>query len=216
MASPSLPITSDYCPPPSTELRLRRSRHRELQEPSRQAADYSWQMPQWDCQCACEPALELYLRSFRCCTTARTRSFASKARQNGAISRCPSSELASRFRRVSFAPAGKPERGSGQRFERADGRAALSIYSRPNDTGENPATYLRHNLRTDRSELDYSRVARSFFAISSEREGVILYSRCNFARRAIHCFDLTYPQEEKRAWDAVVTRISLSLRPLER
>jgi hypothetical protein len=115
-----------------------------------------------------------------------------------------------------FAPAGKPERGSGQRFERADGRAALSIYSRPNDTGQNPATYLRHNLRTDRSALDYSRVAPSFFAISSEREGVILYSRCNFARRAIHCFDLTYPQEEKRAWDAVVTRISLSLRPLER
>ena len=66
-----------------------------------------------------------------------------------------------------FAPAGKPERGSGQRFERADGRAALSIYSRPNATGENPATYLRRNLRMDRSALDYARVARSFFAISS-------------------------------------------------
>jgi hypothetical protein len=117
-----------------------------------------------------------------------------------------------------FAPAGKSERGSGQRFERADGRAALSIYSRPNDTGEDPATYLKHNLRMDRSRLDYARITRSFFAISSERQGVILYSRCNFsrhARGAIHCFDLTYPQEEKRSWDAVVTRISLSLRPLE-
>ena len=117
-----------------------------------------------------------------------------------------------------FAPAGKPERGSGQRFERSDGRAALSIYSRPNDKGENPATYLRHNLRMDRAALDYVRIARSFFAISSERDGIILYSRCNFssrALRAIYCFDLTYPQEEKRAWDAVVTRISLSLRPLE-
>jgi hypothetical protein len=30
-----------------------------------------------------------------------------------------------------FAPAGKPELGSGQRFERADGRAALSIYTNP-------------------------------------------------------------------------------------
>jgi hypothetical protein len=30
----------------------------------------------------------------------------------------------------------------------------------------------------------------------------------------IHCFDMKYPQEEKRFWDAVVTRISLS-RPLE-
>jgi len=82
----------------------------------------------------------------------------------------------------------------------------------------NPASYLRHNLRMDRAALDYVRIARSFFAISSERDGIILYSRCNFssrALRAIHCFDLTYPQEEKRAWDAVVTRISLSLRPLE-
>jgi hypothetical protein len=45
------------------------------------------------------------------------------------------------------------------------------------------------------------------------------YSRCNFsrsARGAIHCFDLVYPQDEKREWDPVVTRISLSLRPLER
>jgi hypothetical protein len=117
-----------------------------------------------------------------------------------------------------FSPAGKSERGSGQRFERADGRAVLSVYSRPNDAGEDPATYLKHNLRVDRSGLNYARIARSFFAISSERKGVILYSRCNFsghARGAIHCFDLTYPQEEKRSWDAVVTRISLSLRPLE-
>jgi hypothetical protein len=117
-----------------------------------------------------------------------------------------------------FSPAGKPEMGLGQRFERADARAVLSIYSRANEAGETPKTYLRNNLRVDRSALDYVRIARSFFAISSERDGVILYSRCNFsggARGVIHCFDLKYPQQEKRAWDAVVTRISLSLRPLE-
>ena len=117
-----------------------------------------------------------------------------------------------------FSPVGNPEKGLGQRFERADGRAVLSIYSRPNEGGENPTSYLRHNLRLSRSALDYVRVARSFFAISSERDGVILYSRCNFSggtRGAIHCFDLKYPRKEKRSWDAVVTRISLSLRPLE-
>jgi hypothetical protein len=117
-----------------------------------------------------------------------------------------------------FTPAGQPERGLGQRFERADGRAVLSIYARPNEAGESPKTYLRNNLRVARSALDYVRIARSFFAISSERDGVILYSRCNFsggARGVIHCFDLKYPHEEKRSWDAVVTRISLSLRPLE-
>ena len=54
-------------------------------------------------------------------------------------------------------------------------------------------------------------ITRSFFAISSERDDVILYSRCNFfggARGAIHCFDLS-------SWNALVTRISLSPRHLD-
>lgn len=118
-----------------------------------------------------------------------------------------------------FEPARKPEKGIGQRFSSRDRRATLSIYSRPNETGESPAAYLNHNLRMNRSALGYTRVTGSFFAISAERHGIILYSRCNFSRRvraAVHCFDLTYPQEEKRAWDPVVTRMSLSLRPLDR
>ena len=130
---------------------------------------------------------------------------------SGLRNRCP---ISSQY----FFPAGRSGKGTGQKFKSADGRAELSIYSIRNEAGETPATYLRHNLRMDRSVLDYTRIARSFFAISSEREGVILYSRCNFSKRgrgAIHCFDLVYPQEEKRSWDAVVTRISLSLRPLE-
>jgi hypothetical protein len=51
---------------------------------------------------------------------------------------------------------------------------------------------------------------------------IVLFSwariRCNFSGGApgvVHCFDLKYPQEEKGSWDAVVTRLSLSLRPLE-
>ena len=92
-----------------------------------------------------------------------------------------------------FTPAGKSETGLGQRFERADGGAVLSIYSRRNEACETPASYLRDNLRVERSALDYARITRSFFAISSERNGVILYSRCNFsggARGVIHCFDM--------------------------
>jgi hypothetical protein len=116
-----------------------------------------------------------------------------------------------------FSAAGQAEAGVGQRFESEDRRAVLSIYARENEDGDTPASYLKKNLR--QSGLQYERVTRSFFAISMEREGTILYSRCNFsrsARRAIHCFDLVYPRAEKRAWDPVVTRISLSLRPLER
>src|SRR6476660_5254232 len=58
-----------------------------------------------------------------------------------------------------FIPAGRPEMGLGQRFERADGRAVLSIYARSNNAGETPRTYLRKHLRVQPSKLDYVRIA---------------------------------------------------------
>jgi hypothetical protein len=115
-------------------------------------------------------------------------------------------------------PAGKSEKGAGQRFNSADGRSTLTIYALENADGDTPASYLRKNLRMPRSALQYERVTRSFFAISTEGKGTVLYSRCNFASGdsgTIHCIDLVYPQEVARAWDGIVTRISRSLRPLE-
>jgi hypothetical protein len=109
---------------------------------------------------------------------------------------------------------GKAEVGTGQHLSTPDERASLTIYARANDTGETPTSYLRKNLQMADSIIQYRRITPSFFAISAEREGMIYYSRCNFGGGAIHCFDLAYPQAEKRAWDAIVTRISLSLRPL--
>jgi hypothetical protein len=103
-----------------------------------------------------------------------------------------------------------------ERFNSADGRSTLTIYALENADGDTPASYLRKNLRLPRSALDYERVTRSFFAISTEGQGTVLYSRCNFASRGtVHCIDLVYPQEVARAWDGIVTRISRSLRPLE-
>ena len=113
---------------------------------------------------------------------------------------------------------GKSEVGVGERLSTADQRASLTIYSRPNQAGETPASYLRQNLRMSQSVIHYQRVTLSFFAISASRQGMVYYSRCNFSQRrgpSIHCFDLVYPEGEKRAWDEIVTRISLSLRPLQ-
>jgi hypothetical protein len=115
-------------------------------------------------------------------------------------------------------PAGKAEKGTGQRFNSADGRSTLTIYALENADGDTPASYLRKNLRMPRSALDYERVTRSFFAISTEGQGTVLYSRCNFTSGdggTVHCIDLVYPQDVARAWDGIVTRISRSLRPLE-
>jgi hypothetical protein len=114
--------------------------------------------------------------------------------------------------------SGKAEKGTGQRFNSADGRSTLTIYALENADGDTPASYLRKNLRMPRSAIDYERVTRFFFAISVERQGTVLYSRCNFASGdggTVHCIDLVYPQDVARAWDGIVTRISRSLRPLE-
>jgi hypothetical protein len=117
-----------------------------------------------------------------------------------------------------FSAAGASEKGAGERFQSPDGGATLSVYAQPKSAGETPAGYLQNNLQVDPFLIQYKRITPAFFAISMERGGMIYYSRCNFSAGnagAVHCFDLAYPQREKRAWDPIVTRISLSLRPLE-
>lgn len=114
-------------------------------------------------------------------------------------------------------PSGATENGSGERFRSADQRAQMSIYALANDGGDTPASYVAKKLKVSRGALDYDRVAGNFFAISGVHEGQVYYSRCNFpsgAEGAIHCVDLVYPERETKSWDAVVTRISRSLRPL--
>ena len=115
--------------------------------------------------------------------------------------------------------SGEPEIGTGKRFTTADGRAQLSIYTLPNSLAQSPAEYLKTHMKEPRSSLKYDRVARNFFAVSTIRNGTILYRRCIFSGTGggtMHCVDLAYPASEKRAWEKTVTRISRSLRPLFR
>lgn len=115
--------------------------------------------------------------------------------------------------------AGASPRGAGRVLTTEDGRAVLAIYSLSNKAGtETPRSYIPKNFSVPEAAVDYKRVTRRFFALSAVYQDEIYYSRCNFSRvagGAIHCFDLKYPLKEKRAWDPIVTRISLSLRPLQ-
>jgi hypothetical protein len=107
--------------------------------------------------------------------------------------------------------------GRGEQFKTRDGRAVLAVYALKNDERLTPAAYLKDHLKMPERAMDYRRVTRSFFAVSAETPDMIYYTRCNFARRGLmHCAEIKYPRAEKRAWDAIVTRVSLSLRPLER
>jgi hypothetical protein len=111
---------------------------------------------------------------------------------------------------------GSPPRGIGRVLESNDGSARLMVYVERNDAHESPASFVRSNLQVPRSRIDYRRVADRFFAVSGEHEGRIFYSRCNFSDGSsgrLHCIFLSYSQSEKEAWDDIVTRISLSLRP---
>ena len=107
--------------------------------------------------------------------------------------------------------AGPAEQGTGERFRTADGSGQLAVYSLSNPLHETPARYLFHRLKLPRAAIKYQKVTPRFFVLSSARNGYIYYSRCNFARR-IHCIYMTYPEQEKRAWDGIVTRVSNSLR----
>jgi hypothetical protein len=111
---------------------------------------------------------------------------------------------------------GEPAQGSGKRLVTPDQRAEIQIYSLPNTAHYTPRSYLAAKMRLDSAQLNYERVTPRFFAISADDEDRIYYTRCNFSEAgggAIHCISLGYPRSEKREWDPIVTRISLSLRP---
>ncbi len=110
-----------------------------------------------------------------------------------------------------------PERAEiGKALVTRDGRARIHMYSMPNPKALGPREFMRSQFPASRSILTYDRVARNFFAISTRLDGMIVYMRCNFSRAreaALHCVDIRYPQNEKVAWDHIVTRISHSVRP---
>jgi hypothetical protein len=105
--------------------------------------------------------------------------------------------------------AGKPETGYGGLFLTSDRRANLTVQSLRNDANDTPSAFLAK--KRPPAGIVYRRVTRNFFVVSSFRNDVIWYNRCNFAGRSIACVLINYPAAEKKRWDAAVTRISNSL-----
>jgi len=105
--------------------------------------------------------------------------------------------------------AGKPETGYGARFLTSDRRANLTVHSVRNDANDTPAAFLAR--KNPPPGLVYRRVTATYFVVSSFRDSLIWYDRCNFAGRFVTCVLINYPAAEKKRWDAVVTRISNSL-----
>ena len=104
---------------------------------------------------------------------------------------------------------GRQKGGTGRRFFTSDHRADLTLQSVSNPQNDLPATFLAK--RRPPAGIQYKRVTPRFFAVSSIRNGRTWYNRCNRLNEYMNCVLINYPAAEERDWDAVVTRISLSL-----
>lgn len=105
--------------------------------------------------------------------------------------------------------AGEPD-GYGRKFRTPDGAADLTVQAVAREQGISPAAFLA--AKQPPAGIVYKRIAQNFFVVSSIRHDKIWYDRCNFTNRYVHCVLINYPAAEKRRWDAIVTRISHSLR----
>ena len=100
--------------------------------------------------------------------------------------------------------------GTGRRFYTDDRRANLTVQSVANPENDSPATFLAK--KNPPPGIIYKRVTPNFFVVSSIRNDRIWYNRCNRGDSSMNCVMINYPVAEKRQWDAVVTRISRTLR----
>ena len=80
-----------------------------------------------------------------------------------------------------------------------------------NEPGDTPASFMRRRFQLPHSSAVYRRVTPRVLAVSGFRGDKIWYARCNFSMSRVNCVALNYPAQEKRNWDAVVTRMSNTL-----
>ena len=107
--------------------------------------------------------------------------------------------------------AGLSDTQLGRHFYTRDRRADLMVEAIPNLENDTPASFLAK--KRPPSGIEYKRVTPRFFVVSSVRNGKIWYDRCNRSAGYMNCILINYPASEKRGWDGIVTRMSLSLRP---
>jgi hypothetical protein len=102
-------------------------------------------------------------------------------------------------------------------FSTPDNRARIRVFGFRNEANDTPRRYLSRIANPEQARFTYVRTTRRFFVASGTRDGMIFYRRCNFfGDKRVGCFQLDYPEGEKREWDNIVTRISQSLAAAER
>jgi hypothetical protein len=115
-----------------------------------------------------------------------------------------------------FRPGQESENGDGLNFFSADGRSKLTVFAAFNTQGvgieEYRATMLREFPGYD--QIGYGPRGGSWFVLSGFRGPNIYYQKVLFScgGRVVNAFALTYPAEQKRQFDPIVTGIEKNFR----
>ena len=106
------------------------------------------------------------------------------------------------------------DNSDGATFNAAGEGVAFRAFGFWNNDHQRPAALLRE--RYEGKTLGYSVVKRDYFVASGKQDGrdgaAIFYDRCNLAGERVVCVNLVYPAADRKKWDAIVQRLTRSLR----
>lgn len=107
-----------------------------------------------------------------------------------------------------------PENGDGQVFRTPDGRASLTVSGQYNVLGETPREMMESRQEPG-TRYTVAQAGPRDYTLSGAKAGRISYVRCRLSDRdrdTVGCFEIAYPAEDARSWDAAVGRLARSLR----
>jgi hypothetical protein len=116
-----------------------------------------------------------------------------------------------------LSPREESQSGQGVEFLSEDGRTKLKVLAVENKERVTAEEYRAKLIREfpQYGTIHYGPMGQSWFVLSGVRESSIYYQKIMFAcgGRLINAFALTYPEEHKGAYDAIVTKIEKNFHP---
>jgi hypothetical protein len=116
-----------------------------------------------------------------------------------------------------LSPREESQKGGGVEFLSEDGKTKLRVLATENKDGVTTEEYRAAIIRDfpQYGMIHYGPKGQSWFVLSGVRGSSIFYQKIMFAcgGRLINAFALNYPEERKRAYDAIVTTIEKNFHP---
>jgi hypothetical protein len=107
-----------------------------------------------------------------------------------------------------FRPQPPSDKGDGQTFQTADGKAKIVVYGTINDERFTPAQYRKTILQQFEgyNQMDYNPQGKTWFVLSGFRGDTIYYQKVMFScgDRVINALSITFPRNEKKFYEGLI------------